>query len=56
VIYTDEQLEFLSNRRRAVLAAVRGRGRPDPAAIVPWLDEQQRIVLRIAPEKAFGHE
>jgi hypothetical protein len=39
-----------------VLAVVRGPDRPDPATIVPWLDEQQRIVLRVTPEKAFSHE
>jgi PPOX class probable F420-dependent enzyme len=39
-----------------VLAVVRGPDRPDPAAIVPWLDQQQRIVVRITPERVFSHE
>jgi PPOX class probable F420-dependent enzyme len=39
-----------------VLAVVRGPDRPDPAAIVQWLDQQQRIVVRITPERVFSHE
>lgn len=38
------------------LAAVRGPDRPDPSSIVGWLDEQQRVVLRIVPQKALMHE
>ena len=33
-----------------VFATLSGNDRPDPAAIVPLLDEQQRTVLRITPE------
>ena len=39
-----------------MLAVVRGPDRPDPSAIVGWLDEQRRGVLRIAPEKVLLHE
>ena len=39
-----------------VLAVVRGPDRPDPSAIVGWLDEQRRGVLRITPEKVLLHE
>ena len=39
-----------------VLAVVRGPARPSPAAIVGWLDEQGRGVLRITPDKVFRHE
>jgi len=38
-----------------VLAVVRGPERPDPSAIIGWLDEQQRTVLRITPEKVLTH-
>ena len=38
-----------------VFAALSGAERPDPAAIVPMLDEQQRTVLRITPERVFLH-
>jgi PPOX class probable F420-dependent enzyme len=39
-----------------VLAVVRGPDRPDPSSIVGWLDDQQRGVLRITPEKVLMHE
>lgn len=39
-----------------ILAVVRGPERPDPAAIVGWLDENQRTVMRITPDKAFFHD
>ena len=39
-----------------VLAVVRGAERPDPASIVGWLDENQRTILRITPEKVLLHE
>jgi hypothetical protein len=39
-----------------LLAAVRGSDRPEPFAIVGWLDEQQRTVLRITPQKVLTHE
>ena len=38
-----------------VLAVVRGPDRPDPSAIMGWLDEQRRGVLRITPEKISMH-
>jgi PPOX class probable F420-dependent enzyme len=38
-----------------VFAALSGSERPDPAAIVPLLDEQQRTVLRITPGKVVLH-
>ncbi len=39
-----------------VLAAVRATDRPDPAAIIDWLDADERRVLRITPHKALIHE
>ena len=33
-----------------------GNPAPDPAAIIPMLDEQQRVVLRITPTKFLFHE
>lgn len=39
-----------------VLAVVRGPGRPEPSTIVGWLDDQQRTVLRITPQKVLIHE
>jgi PPOX class probable F420-dependent enzyme len=39
-----------------VLAVVRGPDRPDPASILPWLEEQRRGVLRITPEKVMSHD
>ena len=38
-----------------VFAALTGGERPDPASIVPMLDEQQRTVIRITPERVFLH-
>ncbi|MFM7224043.1 MAG: TIGR03618 family F420-dependent PPOX class oxidoreductase [Actinomycetota bacterium] len=38
-----------------VFAALSGAARPDPAAIVAMLDEQQRTVIRITPERVFLH-
>lgn len=39
-----------------VFARLSNAARPDPASIVPMLDEQQRTVLRITPTKAELHE
>ena len=39
-----------------VLAVVRGPERPEPSTIVDWLDEQERTILRITPEKVLLHE
>ncbi len=39
-----------------VFAALGGGERPDPTSIVPLLDEQQRTVLRIVPERTLFHE
>lgn len=33
-----------------------GGPRPDPSALVPMLDEQQRTVLRVTPTKVTFHE
>lgn len=38
-----------------VFGALGGGERPDPAAIVPLLDEQQRTVLRIVPDRILFH-
>jgi PPOX class probable F420-dependent enzyme len=39
-----------------VLAAVRDAERPDPASILDWLNEGERRVLRITPERVFRHD
>ena len=39
-----------------VFAALAGEDRPEPAALVPTLDEQQRTVLRITPTRVFRNE
>ncbi|HYF46499.1 MAG TPA: TIGR03618 family F420-dependent PPOX class oxidoreductase [Acidimicrobiales bacterium] len=38
-----------------VFAALSGADRPDPASIVPLLDEQERTVLRITADKVTLH-
>ena len=38
-----------------VFAALSGSPAPDPNSIVPMLDEQQRTVLRITPDKTVLH-
>ena len=38
-----------------VLAVVRGPDRPEPSEIAGWLEEEQRGVLRITPEKVMMH-
>jgi PPOX class probable F420-dependent enzyme len=39
-----------------VFAALSGSPAPDPDSIVEMLDEQQRTVLRITPERTIFHE
>lgn len=39
-----------------VFARLSGADRPDPAAIVPMLDEQRRTVLRVTPHSVVFHE
>jgi PPOX class probable F420-dependent enzyme len=39
-----------------VFGALSGNPAPDPAAIIPMLDEQQRVVLRITPTKFLFQE
>ena len=39
-----------------VFGALSGNPEPDPASIVPMLDEQQRVVLRITPTKFLFQE
>ena len=39
-----------------VFAVLSGNPPPDPSAIIPMLDEQQRIVLRITPDKTVFHK
>ena len=34
-----------------VYARIAGMDRPDPASLIPTLDEQERTVIRITPEK-----
>lgn len=38
-----------------VFAALGGGDRPDPSSIIPLLDEQQRTVLRISPDRVLFH-
>ena len=40
----------------AVFAALSGQPAPDPASIIPMLDEQRRTVLRITPTKTHFQE
>ena len=39
-----------------VFGALSGNPAPDPATIVPMLDEQQRVVIRITPDKFVFQE
>jgi PPOX class probable F420-dependent enzyme len=39
-----------------LLAVVRGPERPDPSTIVDWMEEEQRGILRLTPEKAMMHD
>ena len=39
-----------------VFSRLVGGQRPDPAALVPDLDDQQRTIMRITPTKALFHE
>jgi PPOX class probable F420-dependent enzyme len=39
-----------------IFGALSGNPAPDPATIVPLLDEQQRVVLRITPTKTLFTE
>ena len=39
-----------------VFASLSGNEAPDPASIIPMLDEQQRTVLRITPDATFYQE
>ena len=39
-----------------VFGALSGNPAPDPASIIPMLDEQQRVVLRITPTKLLFQE
>ncbi len=38
-----------------VFAALSGADRPDPATLVPFLDEEARTVLRITPTRTLLH-
>lgn len=51
-IDTDPERAELS---AGVLAVVLGEDRPDPSAIVPWLDQDNRGIVRITPAKALFH-
>ena len=39
-----------------IFGALSGNPTPDPASIIPMLDEQQRVVLRITPTKFLFQE
>lgn len=39
-----------------VFGALSGNPAPDPATIVPMLDEQQRVILRVTPTKFLFQE
>ena len=49
-IDTDPQRAELTAQ---IFGALSGNPAPDPTAIVPMLDEQQRVVLRISPTKTL---
>jgi len=49
-IETDPQRAELTAQ---IFGALSGNPAPDPTAIVPMLDEQQRVVLRISPTKTL---
>ena len=52
VVSDPERAELTAD----VLAVVRGPDRPDPSSIMGWIEEQQRGVLRITPEKVTMHD
>ena len=39
-----------------VFARIAGTDRPDPTSLVPTLDEQERTIIRITPEKVLFSE
>lgn len=39
-----------------VFATLSGAERPDPASIIPLLDEQRRTIIRLTPERVLFHE
>ena len=39
-----------------IFGALTGNPAPDPTSIIPMLDEQQRVVLRITPTKILFQE
>ena len=45
MIYTDEQMEFLSNHRWAVLATGRRDGSPQQAMVGYTMDDEGRLIL-----------
>jgi PPOX class probable F420-dependent enzyme len=49
-IDTDPQRAELTAQ---IFGALSGNPAPDPTAIVPMLDEQQRVVMRITPTKVL---
>lgn len=51
-IETDPERAELSAE---VLAVVLGYDFQDPSALIAWLDQQNRGILRITPEKALFH-
>lgn len=59
VIYGTAET-FDSDPERAELSAdvleiVLGQDRPDPAALTTWLDQDNRGIVQITPEKALFH-
>lgn len=52
IIADPERAELTAD----VFAALSGQERPDPDAIVALLDDQHRVVLRLAPETTHFHE
>lgn len=56
VAETIDQDPLRAELTSQVFAALSGNGAPDPASIVPMLDEQQRTVLRITPDATFYQE
>lgn len=38
-----------------VLAIVLGQDRPDPSAVIPWLNQDKRGIVRVTPDKVLFH-
>ena len=48
------ETEDLVDRTRMVFANLEGTGYTEPANLAQWLEDGQRVILRIQPERCFG--